>query len=118
MMAIDPACSDMTRLPKKDELGCHFAMGRNAYEANRQVGERMVADEVEYIGNKVKELLVEYDNIKPKHTFRTYDDVERFWDEKIKPIIKDFACLKLDFSGQGRTIPEDSVWFENWQSKG
>lgn len=115
MMAIDPACSDMTRLPAKDDLGCHWAMGRNAYESNRQVGERMVADEVEFIGKKVNELLREYDNLKPKHTFRTYDDVEKFWDEHIKPIIRDLACLKLDFSSQGRTIPEDSVWFENWQ---
>jgi creatinine amidohydrolase len=115
MMALDPSCSDMTRLPAKDEPGCHWAMGRNAYESNRKVGERMVMDEVEYLGKKVNELLSEYNQIKPEHKFRTYDDVDKFWNNVIIPKIKDFACLQLDFSGQGRTIPEDSVWYENWK---
>ena len=118
MMALDPACSDMTRLPPKDEPGEHWAMGRNAYSANRQVGERMVMDEVEFLNKKVKELLAEYDQLKPEHKFRTFDDVDKFWNVVMADRVKDLACMKLDFSNQGRTIPEDSVWFEGWQNKG
>ena len=49
---------DMTRLPEPDAPGPHFAMGATAPQANRQEGERMVNDEVEWLGNqKMQELL-------------------------------------------------------------
>ncbi len=115
MMALDPACSDMTRLPDRNETGQFWAMGKNAYDSSRKVGERMVMDEVEYIGKKVKDLLEEYDRLKPEHRFRTFEDVERFWKDVITPQISKFHCLQLDFSGEGRTIPENSVWYENWK---
>jgi len=118
MMAVDPSCSDMTRLPPKDEPGCHMAMGRNAYDADRRVGERMVADEVEYLGQKAKELLAEYDRIKPEHTLRTFVDVEKLWAEVITPHLDDLLCVQEDFSGQGRKVSEDSVWYENRRNPG
>jgi len=117
MMALDPSCSDMTKLPPQNDKGCHWAMGRNAYEANREIGERMISDEVEYLGWKVKELLVEYEKIKPAHKFKTYSDVEKFWNTVVVPKIYDFECMKDDFSGQKRSIPENSVWYENWKCK-
>lgn len=69
MMALDPSCSDMTRLPNRDESGHFWAMGKNAYNSNRR----------KYLGQKVKSLLEECDRIKPEHRFRTFEDVENFW---------------------------------------
>jgi creatinine amidohydrolase len=113
MMALDATCSDMTRLPSKDEPGCHWAMGRNAYDSDRRVGERMVRDEVNYLGEKIKELLTEYERIKPKHTLRTFEDVEHLWKTIIVPQMKNFLCLQTDFQGKEQMIPKDSVWYEN-----
>jgi len=56
-----PECVDLSRIPPENEPGHHFAMGSNAHQANRQVGERMVADEVRWLGLKAKELLDVYD---------------------------------------------------------
>jgi len=113
MMALDSACSDMTRLPSKDNRGRHWAMGRDAYDSNRQVGERMVSDEVAYLGEKAGELLSEYKRIQPKHTFRTFEDVERTWKAIIAPELNGFHCLQPDFEEKGRSVSKDSVWYEN-----
>ena len=43
---------------------------------------------------------------------------EEFWNAVMADRVKDLACMKLDFSNQNRIIPKDSIWFENWQSKG
>jgi len=115
MMALDPTCSDMTRLPPKGEPGCHWAMGDDAYDSDRRAGERMVRDEVDYLGQKVRELLAEYARIKPQHTLRTFRDVERLWETIIAPQLKDFLCLQPDYEGKGRRVPKDSVWYENRQ---
>ena len=42
LWALHPECVDLSRVPPPDEEGPHFAMGRNARESNRRVGERMV----------------------------------------------------------------------------
>src|SRR6266542_4340010 len=44
LWALEPDCVDVSRFPPSDAPGQHFAMGRNAREAHRRVGERMVAD--------------------------------------------------------------------------
>ena len=60
-----------------------------------------------------KELLAEYDRLKPEHTLRTFVDVEKLWAEVITPHLDDLLCVQEDFSGQGRKVSEDSVWYEN-----
>ena len=120
MMAVDPACTDMTRLPAEEEAmarGLHpWAMGRDAYRASLVTGERMVEDEVAFLGAKARELLAEYDRLKPEHRFTSFDVVERFWTSAVEPRVKDFACMELDFSGKGRAVPERSVWHESWRA--
>lgn len=120
MLAVDPACTDLTRLPAEEEAvagGLHpWAMGRDAYRASLRTGERMVEDEVAFLGAKAGELLVEYDRLQPRHDFTSFDAVERFWSSAVAPLVKSFACMELDFSGKGRSVPESSVWHESWQA--
>jgi hypothetical protein len=120
MMAADPACTDVTRLPPAEEIAASgptpWAMGRDAYQAERRTGERMIEDEVAYLGAKMRELLAEYDRVSPRHTFTGYDTVERFWETAVAPRVKDFACMVLDFSGKGRSVPSGSVWHESWKA--
>lgn len=115
LMALEPGCVDLTRMPEQYQQGKYFAMGRDAHQANRQVGERMVRDEVEYLGRKAAELLAEYDRLKPAHRLRTYRDVENFWRDKVEPELPDFACMKECFCDPPATVPPGSVWFENWR---
>jgi hypothetical protein len=108
-----PECVDVSRIPPPDEPGEHFAMGRNARESNRQTGERMVADEVRFLGEKARELLVEYDRLKPEHTLRTFEDVERVWDEVVRPVFKQFRTMQLKWRDDQPELPSDSCWREN-----
>ena len=114
MMALDPACTDLTRLPAEAEAreqDLHpWAMGRDAHRASRRVGERMVADEVAYLGARARELVLEYDRLKPRHAFRDFDDVERFWAEVVAPRVKDFASMAASFGGAPYALPATSVW--------
>jgi hypothetical protein len=89
-------------------------MGKSAYESNRQVGERMVQDEVVWLGNKAKELLGAYDTEKPTVKLRTFEDVEHFWDKVVRPKIKDFKTMKKSWS-KDQELPESSVWNANWR---
>jgi len=89
-------------------------MGPDAYDADRRVGERMVADEVRWLGGKVRELLEAYDVEKPRHALRTFEDVERIWDTVIRPALKDFRSMQ-DLWADSAPPPEDSVWYKNWR---
>ena len=41
----------------------------------------------------------------------TFDDVERIWDDEIRPKMKDFASMQ----DGAEPVPEDSQWFANWR---
>jgi creatinine amidohydrolase len=114
LWALEPSCVDASRQPPPGTPGPHFAMGPDAYQANRQTGERMVADEVRWLGAKASELLAAYDHLKPAHTLRTYADVERAWRDVVQPRLKGFASMQLAWEGDDPEPPPDSVWHENW----
>jgi creatinine amidohydrolase len=113
LWALHPECVDISRLPAPDEPGLHFAMGPDAYEADRRVGQRMVADEVRWLGEKARELFEAYDREKPRHTLRTFEDVERLWDTVVRPVLRDFRSMQDLW--EGGPPSGDSVWHENWQ---
>jgi creatinine amidohydrolase/Fe(II)-dependent formamide hydrolase-like protein len=121
MMAVDAECSDLTRLPPQMQVAATgptpWAMGRDAYRADRRTGERMVDDEVAFLGSKTRELLAEYDRLRPRHSFTSFDEVEGFWTDVVSPRVKDFECMALDFSGKGRSVPASSVWRESWNAR-
>lgn len=114
LWATHPECVDITRLPDRADEGPHFAMGKTAFESNRKVGERMVDDEVAWLGTKSKELLDAYDTDRPDARMRTFEEVERFWDEVIRPRFKDFKTMQQNWRGDAE-IPESSVWHANWR---
>lgn len=114
LAALEPELVDLTRLPPKSEgVGTPWAMGTDAHEADRRVGERMVQDEVRYLGARAAELLALYDELRPVHTMRTFAAVERVWREAVRPVLPEF--LTLQSSWQGDEMPEDSVWAANWR---
>ena len=114
LWTLKPECVDVSRIPQNFVQGEMFAMGKNAKEANRKVGERMVEDEIKWLGLKAKELLNEYASEKPKHTFRTFAQVERVWQQKILPVLPSFESMQNQWSYQsGLELNEDSPWVEN-----
>ena len=118
LWALEPECVDVSRLPASDDAGPHFAMGPDAREADRRAGERMVADEVRWLAAKADDLLEAYEQVKPQHTLRTFEDVEALWERVVRPRLKDFASMQPGWldpaTGEPREpIPVGSVWSRN-----
>lgn len=113
LWALEPECVDVSRLPAVGEAGPHFAMGANARESNRLVGERMVADEVRWLGEKATALLADYDAAGPtaRHPL-SFMEIERIWANEVLPQLPNFQTMQyLD-----RTSPSaDSIWQLNYQ---
>lgn len=112
LWALRPECVDMSRIPAEYRRGEQMAMGKDAPLANRQVGERMVADEVAWLGAKGRELIELYDRLQPEHTFTTFAAVEQAWSERIAPRLADFITMQEKWSGQP-DLPADSPWARN-----
>lgn len=112
LWAIEPASVDVSRLPPEDASGPHFAMGKTARLSNRRVGERMVRDEVAWLGAKAEELLGAYAKEQPAARLRTFDDVERLWADVVRPNLPTFKT-KQNTWGDCDDLPEKSVWREN-----
>ena len=118
LWAVEPDCVDTSRLPPRATPGHHFAMGPDAYLADRQTGERMVADEVRWLGAKGQALLDNYAELKPAHALRTFADVERLWEQVVRPALPGFLTMQNLWEGEYPAPPPDSVWYENWRLPG
>ena len=120
LWALEPECVDVSRIPDPGDAastGPNFAMGANARESDRKVGERMAADEVLWLGAKADELLEAYETADDPASrpagFATFEAVEQFWEAVVRPRLSGFRTMQQGF-GEGATVPEDSVWFANW----
>ena len=121
LWALEPAGVDISRippapLPPPEPVGHLFAMGRDAIQASRLEGERMVADEISFLLNKSSELLAEYDRErKPEKRIESFEDVEQFWVEFISPILHDFKSMSgyNNYDMDVDNIPSSSVWYYN-----
>ncbi|MCY3764018.1 MAG: creatininase family protein [Gemmatimonadetes bacterium] len=113
LWALHPDCVDLSRLPPEDAPGPHFAMGPTVRKSDRRVGERMVTDEVRWLGEKAKELLGEYGKANPDHKLQTYEDVEMLWETVVGPALSGFETMQDSWSGE--SLPETSVWHPNWR---
>jgi len=111
LWAVEPDCVDLSRLPAPDAPGPHFAMG-DAAKADRLIGERMVADEVRFLGAKAQELVADYDRDPPQQRLLTYDDVERVWAEVVKPVLPAFRTMQENW-GHEPNPTENSLWRRN-----
>ncbi len=112
LWALRPECVDLSRIPENPQRRQVFAMGENAASSNRQAGERMVADEVEWLGKKASELLEEYERLQPAHTFTTFEAVERLWGEVVAPRLADFKTMQEKWDWQS-DLPAGSPWASN-----
>ena len=110
LMAVEPDCVDMSRTPT--EPGPHFAMGPDIREADREVGLRMVADEVEWLGKKGKELLADFDAVSAQKRLTTFREVEELWHREVAPRLKDFLTMQESWDWQ-EEIPGDAFWAQN-----
>ncbi len=112
LWALEPECVDISRIPDPTQEGKFYALGKDAFQSSRIIGESMVADEVDWLGNKGRELLALYDQIQPKHSLLTFGDVERVWKNVILPDMNEYESMKEVWEWQ-EPIPEDSPWYEN-----
>lgn len=113
LWAVEPACVDVSRFPPPEAAGPHFAMGPNARQADRRVGERMVADEVRWLGQKAVELLAAYQKNPPQSRQPlNFMGMEDIWANQVMPRLKTFKSMQyLD-----RTAPpEGSRWQLNYK---
>ncbi len=112
LWALEPDCVDVSRFPDPAEPGPHFAMGKDARATSRRVGERMVADEVRWLGAKAQELLATYDEQQPatRRGLR-FMEIEQIWATDVLPQLSAFKSMDyLD-----RTPPPDnSIWQHNY----
>jgi creatinine amidohydrolase len=115
LWALEPSAVDWSRLPPEGAPGPHFAMGETVRKANRRTGERMVADEVAWLGEAAGKLLAEYgesetESRKPL----SFLEIEQIWAEQIEPRLGDFESMKEFFEGQSEPPPLESRWRLNW----
>ena len=116
LWALEPACVDVSRFPAEGQpsaRGHHFAMGRDAREANREIGRRMVGYEVTFLARKVETLIADYDRLPPPaNRLESFGDVERFWAEHVEPSLPAFASMDgyLVATEEVASIPPDSGW--------
>lgn len=115
LWALEPDGVDLSRIPPDPQLPL-FAMGADALESSRRAGETMAADIVGRMGEKVTELLAAWDPERPSR-LHTFDDVERFWEQEIRPILPSFRCLKGSWT-EADAPPETSPWRAGWIPEG
>ena len=113
LWALEPGCVDVSRFPPAEEAGAHFAMGPDARLANRQTGERMVADEVAWLGGKAAELLADYAAHTPaERRPLSFAEIERIWAAEVEPQLASFKSMQ---HGDGPAPAADSRWQLNYQ---
>ena len=117
LWALEPGCVDPRRLPEQGHVEYEkrpMAMGSDAAESDLEVGKRMVADEVAWLGAKHAELRAAFDPNAPSR-LRTFDDVENFWKDEIAPIIRTFESYTTSWvqHRRGEVPAEGSRWYEN-----
>ena len=89
-------------------------MGPTAHESDRQVGERMVADEAQWLGAKAKELLNGYAGATPARQPLTFDQIEEIWERDVRPQLKEFESMQSHWSND-EGPSQDSRWYAQWR---
>ena len=112
LWALEPDCVDPERIPAEPSFPL-FAMGRDAGQASREAGERMIGDIVAGLGSRQRELLAAWDPERPSR-LRTFDDVESFWEEEVRPRLSGFKSLRSSWYAKAEP-DQGSRWRENWK---
>ena len=114
LWAVEPDCVDLSRLPEPNTPGPHFAMGADAREASRRLGEEIVEKVADGLGAKAQELLDAYERLKPTHPPLTFEDIERIWEQEVRPHLSGYASMQDAANGQ-EPPSEDSRWHAQWR---
>mgnify|MGYP001196102593 CR=1 FL=1 len=95
LWSLEPDCVDVSRLPDPDDANLPFAMAASAHQSDRQTGERMVDDEVKWLGRKAQELLQDYQKHKPDvRKPVSFDQVEHIWENEVRPRLGEFKSMQ------------------------
>lgn len=112
LWALEPTCVDPSRLGPAAP-GKRFAQGADAAASDRAAGRRMIAGQVAWLGARMRELLAAYDPQRPSR-LRTFDDVEDFWEQTVRPALADFKSMQATWYPKG-SPDAGSRWLENWR---
>lgn len=118
LWALEPSAVDISRLPPTNAPGPHFAMGPDAYEANRLAGQAMVERQVAFLADKAEALVAAHGTAAPTARLRSFADVETLWETVVAPALPDFLSMQSDPKGTGVAMPAESRWAINWQPPG
>jgi creatinine amidohydrolase len=110
LLALVPESVDMTRLPKPEAPPPHFALGPDVQLSDRRIGEGMIADQVEWLGRRGREMVASYPEQSRPHRLLTFDDVERLWRDVITPQLPTFKTMTRP---EAEPLPDQSVWAAN-----
>ncbi len=115
LWALEPGCVDPARLSPAP-AGDRFAQGKDAALSDRAAGRKMIAGQVAWLGARMRELLAAYDPQRPSR-LRTFDDVEDFWEQTVRPALADFKSMQTTW--YEKDSPDaGSRWRENWRVRG
>ena len=116
LWALEPDCVDVSRLPAEgDDSGAPwFAMGRNARESSRLVGERMVQDEVGWLTARMSDLIAEYGD--REATVHSFGQFEALWRDVVEPRLPEFETMQETWAAD-QSVPEGSRWYHNWRNR-
>jgi len=114
LWALEPDCVDVSRLPAEgDESGSPwFAMGKNARQSNRRIGQRMVDDEVNWLTAKMAEL-IEASGDRPP-TVYNFADFEQLWRDVVEPKLPEFRTMQSSWAAD-QSVSETSRWYHHWR---
>jgi creatinine amidohydrolase len=116
LWALEPACVDVSRMPRAGTPGTFLAMGPDAHEASSAAGRRMVERQVAFLGRKAKELVAEFDRERPTVRLRSFADVDDLWEEVVEPALPSFLSMQHDPHETGEIVPDNSRWALNWKA--
>jgi creatinine amidohydrolase len=115
LWAVEPDCVDVSRFPPEGAEGPHFAMGNDAALADRRVGERMVDDEVRWLGEKASALLADFAALAKQTGERraplTFMDIEVIWANEVLPRLGAFKSMQYQDLAPP---PDGSHWHFNY----
>lgn len=112
LWAVDPTCVDLSRLPES-KTGPEFAMAADVHESDRRVGERILANTADWLGETGAALLAEYDRVRPDARLERFEDVERIWVEQILPEVHTFGTMQPKHDPSQTAVEPGSVWHAN-----